>query len=89
MSSEQHIIHRLRRNRGGKNGNHSNNVNHRSRYACFDGAPSILWVVDDQPTDDEWTEEKEMGTENGYGLFLVRMSVLSAQLPGKENTAKK
>jgi len=53
MSSEQHIIHRLRRNREEKTGNYSNNVNYRSRYACCDGVPSMLWVVDDQPTDDE------------------------------------
>jgi hypothetical protein len=49
----------------------------------------MLWVVDDQPTDDEWKEEKEMGTKNGYGLFLVSTSVLSVQLPRKENMAKK
>ena len=77
------------RGEGGGTGNYSKNVNHRSRYACCDGVPSMLWVVDDQPTDDEWKEEKEMGTKNGYGLFLVSTSVLSVQLTGKENTAQK
>lgn len=72
-----------------KNGNHSNNVNHRSRDACFDGVTPLLWVVDDQPSDDEWTEEKGVGREDGYGLFLVSTSLLSAQLPEMENTIKK